>query len=187
MSVRAKSWKVAAILAVVIGAGAVSVVGVNIAKYIYMGKDDAGIHIFRSDDGQSVVTMDDAEVTDVEQTRRDLQEMKLLSEQGKKQLIGVDELLANGKLERRVFTYQYQLSDGRTMEMREADELNFLLNQKQREDWIRRKNAGSGEDLGTCEEKEFRGRVFVFKQYKRYVLGDGTEVITSVGTLKDGQ
>jgi len=47
------------------------------------------------------------------------------------------------------------------------------------------RDAGPGEDLGTHEET-VEGRVFSFKR-ERYVLGDGTEVIWSVGTPKDGQ
>jgi hypothetical protein len=185
MSVRKRSWKVAAVIALVIGAGAISVVGVNIGRYYYYGRNDAGDYIFVSEDRQSVDTLGADEVTDVEQTRRDLEEIELLRQQDKRQLIGVDELLANGKLERRVFTYQYQLSDGRTRNMREADELNFVLNQKQRQECIQFWHAGSGEELGTYEKK-FKGRLFVFKQ-KKFVLSDGTEIISSDGMPKEEQ
>lgn len=177
--------KLAAVIAVVIGVGAIAVVGVNIGKYFYMGQDDAGVHIFYNEDSEAVVTLDDNEVNDVEQTRNDLQEIEMLRQQDNRKLIGVDELVANGKLERRVFTYQYQLSDGRTRDMREADELNFVLNQKQRQECIQCWHAGSGEDLGTYEQN-VKGRLFVFKQ-KKFVLSDGTEIISSVGTPKDGQ
>ncbi len=64
MSVRFKSWKYAAVIAVVIGVGAISVVGVNIGRYFYMGQDDAGTHHFHSEDRKFVVAMDDDEVTD---------------------------------------------------------------------------------------------------------------------------
>jgi len=186
MFVRKRAWKVAAVLAVVIGLGAIAVVGVNIGKYIYVGKDDAGVHIFRSEDAKSVVTLDDDEVTDVEQTRNDLQEIEILRQQDKRQLIRVNELFVNGKLDTRVFVYQYQLSDGRTMDMGEGDELNWLLDKKQREEWLqRKKDAVSGEDFGVAE-KEFKGCMFVFKR-QRFVLSDGTEVIFSRGTPKDDQ
>jgi hypothetical protein len=177
--------KSAAVIAVVVSVGAIAVVGVNIGRYYYYGRNDAGDHIFVSEDRQSVVTMDANEVTDVEQTKRDLEEIKLLSQLDQRKLIGVDELLANGKLERRVFTYQYQLSDGRTMDMREADELNFVLNQKQRQECIQCWHAGSGEDIGTYEQN-VKGRLFVFKQ-KKFILSDGTKIISSVGTPKDEQ
>ncbi len=94
--------------------------------------------------------------------------------------------------------YQYQLSDGRTMVLREGDELNtvrnkklrgdevnFVLSKRQRQEWVQLKNAGSGEDIGTYEEK-VKDCLFVFKQQK-FVLSDGTELIWSYGTLKDVQ
>jgi predicted anti-sigma-YlaC factor YlaD len=50
MFVRKRAWKVAAVLAILIGAGAISVVGVNIGRYYYyMGRDDDGAPIFRND------------------------------------------------------------------------------------------------------------------------------------------
>jgi hypothetical protein len=177
--------KSAAVIAVVVSVGAIAVVGVNVGRYFYYGRNDAGDYIFVSEDRQSVDTLGADEVTDVDQTIRDLEEIKLLSQLDQRKLIGVDELLANGKLERRVFTYQYQLSDGRTMDMREAHELNFVLNQKQRQECIQYWHAGSGEDLGTYEQN-VKGRLFVFKQ-KKFVLSDGTEIISSVGTPKDKQ
>lgn len=54
------------------------------------------------------------------QTGDDLQEIAILREQDKRELIAVDELLANGELDRKVFVYQYQLSDGRTKDLREG-------------------------------------------------------------------
>ena len=186
MFVRKRAWKVAAVLAVLIGVGAIAVVGVNISKIYYYGQDDAGVHIFYSEDRESVVTLDDNEVTDVEQTRNDLQELEILRKQDKRQLIGVNELLVNGRLDTRVFVYQYQFSDGRTMDMGEGDELNWLLDKKQREEWLqRKKDAGSGEDFGVAE-KEFKDRLFVFNR-QRFALSDGTEIIWSVGTPKDDQ
>jgi hypothetical protein len=52
-------------------------------------------------------------------------------------------------------------------------------------EFFRLRDAGPGADLGTYEET-VEGRVFSFKREK-YALGDGTEVIWSVGTPKDGQ
>ena len=186
MLIRKRAWKVAAVFAILLGVGAIAVVGVNIGRYFYMGQDDAGVHIFYNEDSEDVVTLDDNEVTNVEQTRNDLQEIEILRQQDKRQLIRVNELLVNGKLDTRVFVYQYQLSDGRTMDMPEGDELNWLLDKKQREEWLqRKKDAGSGEDFGVAE-KEFKGCMFVFKR-QRFVLSDGTEVIWSVGEPKGDQ
>jgi hypothetical protein len=78
-----RTWKVAALVAAVIGVGAISVVGVSIGRYYYKGKTDAGVHIFHSEDWETVVTLDDKQVTDVEQTRQDLEEIEGLRQQGK--------------------------------------------------------------------------------------------------------
>ena len=182
---RKRAWKVAAVLAIVIGAGAISVVGVNIGRYFYMGQDDAGVHIFMTEDGKGAITLDDDEVTDVEQTQRDLEEMALLSQQGKKELLKVEETMTDGTLRLRVHEYKYKLSDGRTMDMREGAGGDFALDKAQWEEYSQLTKAGPGEDLGTYEEV-VQDRVFSFKR-ERYSLSDGTEVIFSRGTPKDGQ
>jgi hypothetical protein len=136
-----------------------------------------------SEDNQSEAKTIDAKEAD--QILNDKREIANLRQQDKRKLIAVDELAANGELDRRVFVYQYQLSDGRTMDLREGDELNFAINKEQRQEWVQCKEMGSGEDLGTYEEK-VKERLFVFKR-QRFTLSDGTELIWSYGTLKDGQ
>ena len=183
--------KVAAVLAIVIAAGAISVVGVNIGKIYYKGKTHDGTHIFYSEDGEGAlgegfITFDEDEVTDAEQTRRDLEEMKILSQQGKKELLRVEETIMDGTLEMRMHEYKYVLSDGRTIDMREGVELGGGFDDKERwQEWRQVKKAGPGEDLGTYEET-VEGRVFSFKREK-YFLSDGTEIIWSVGNPKDSQ
>jgi len=177
--------KYAAVLAIVIGVGAISVVGVNIGRYLYMGQNDAGDHIFMTEDGKGAITLDEDEVTDVEQTRRDLEEMKILSQQGKKELLKVIETMTDGTLRLRVHSYKYELSDGRTMDMGEYAGGDFALDKAQWDELNRVSKAGPGEDLGTYEET-VEGRVFSFKR-ERYSLSDGTEVIESVGTPKEDQ
>jgi hypothetical protein len=188
MSVKKRSFKVAAVIAVVLGIGAASVVGVCIGRYYYyMGRENNGAPIFRNEDFTVTATLDDDEVTDVEQARRYLEEMKILSEQGKKELLKVEETMTDGTLEMRVHVYRYELSDGRTIDQREGGpEGAYALSGKGLwEEWCQLKKAGHGEDLGTYEET-VEGRVFSFKREK-YILSDGTEVIYSVGTPKDGQ
>ena len=136
-----------------------------------------------SEDSQSEVKTIVKDAKAAVQILKDRREINNLRQQDKRHLIGVDELMANGELDRRVLVYQYQLSDGRTMDLREGDELNFVLNKKQRQEWVQCKDRGSGEDLGTYEEK-VKGRMFVFKR-QRFTLSDGTELIWSYGTPKD--
>jgi hypothetical protein len=150
------------------------------------------------EDSQNEVTKVVSDPKKAAQVLNDRREIASLRKQDKRNLIAVDELTANGELDRRVFVYQYQLSDGRTMDLREGDELNtvrnkklrgdelnFALNKNQRQEWVQLKDAGSGEDLGTYEQ-EVMGSLFVFKRQK-FTLSDGTELIWSYGTLKDDQ
>ena len=186
MFVRKRAWKVAAVLAILIGVGAISVVGVNIRRYFfYKGQNDEGSHIFHSEDWETVVTLDDNQVTDVEQTRQDLEEIELLYQQGKRELLKVEIMMTDDILEIRTHVYKYKLSDGRIIDMREGAGGEHSLGTALWEEWRQLKKAGPGEDLGTYEET-VEGRVFSFKREK-YFLSDGTEAIWSVGTPKDGQ
>lgn len=192
MLIRKRAWKVAAVLAILIGVGAISVVGVNIGKIYYWGKTDDGSHlIFYSEGGEGAlgngfITTDANGVTDVEQKRRDLEEMKILSQQGKKELLRVEEAMINGTVDMRVHEYKYVLSDGRTNDMREGMKWGGGFDDEKRwQEWRRLKEAGPGQDLGTYEET-VENRVFSFKR-ERYVLSDGTEIIWSVGLPKDSQ
>ena len=190
--------KIAAVIAVVLGLGALAVVGVNIGRIYYYGQTDDGTHhIFYSEGGEGAlgegfITMDADGVTDVEQTRRDLEEMKILSQQGKKELLKVEETLRDGIIAWKVHVYKYELSDGRTKEMREGGDGMPVYSQDQfkefkpkLEEFRQLKKAGQGEDLGTYDET-VEGRVISFKR-ERYFLSDGTEIIWSVGTPKDDQ
>jgi hypothetical protein len=182
--------KLAAVVAVVLGLGAIAVVGVNISKIYYYGKTDDGAHIFISDDLETVVTTH--EVTDVEQKVRDLEEMKILRQQDKRELLKVEEILRDGTIAWKVHEYKYELSDGRTTDMREGGDGTPVYSQDQfkefkpkLEEFRQLKKAGQGEDLGTYEQT-IKGRVFSFKREK-YLLGDGTEFIWSVGRPKQDQ
>jgi hypothetical protein len=115
-------------------------------------------------------------------------EMKILSEQGKKELLKVEQTIVDGTGRMRVHVYRYQLSDGQIKDMREGAEyeVDDMAHRKkfgtQLDEFRQLKKAGSGEDLGTYEET-VEGRVFSFKREK-YFLSDGTEVIWSVGWPK---
>lgn len=151
-----------------------------------------------SQDSQNEETTVDIDPKEADQILNDKREIATLRQQDKRKLIAVDELVANGEMDRRVFVYQYQLSDGRTKDLREGDELNaarnkklrgdelnYALNREQRQEWVQLKNAGSGEDIGTYQQK-VKDFLFVFKKQK-FTLSDGTEIIWSYGTLKDDQ
>jgi len=115
-------------------------------------------------------------------------EMKILSEQGKKELLTVKETVI-GTYRLKTHEYRYQLSDGQIKDMGEpADDMPVYSMEQwkefsaQLEEFRRLKKAGPGEDLDIYEET-VEGRVFSFKR-ERYFLSDGTEVIWSVGKPK---
>jgi len=83
-----------------------------------------------------------------------------------------------------VHVYKYELSDGRTIDMREggSEGKYALAGTALLQEWRQLRKAGPGEDLGTYEEV-VQDRVFSFKREK-YFLSDGTEVIWSVGWPK---
>jgi hypothetical protein len=112
-------------------------------------------------------------------------EMKTLSEQGKRELLRVEETTTDGTLQMRVHVYRYKLSDGRIIDDREGAGGDFALGKAKMEEYFQLRKAGPGKDLGTYEET-VEGRVFSFKR-ERYILSDGTEIIYSVGTPKDEQ
>jgi hypothetical protein len=189
---RMSTKRIAIAALVCLGVGALSAVAVNIGRVYYWGKSEDGTrYFFRSEGGEGAlgdgfITMDANEVTDVEQTRRDLEEMKILGQQGKKELLRVEETRLDGTVDMRMHEYRYVLSDGRTSDMREGVKWGGGFDDEGRwQEWRRLKDAGPGEDLGTYEET-VEGRVFSFKR-ARYVLGDGTEIIWSVGTPQAGQ
>jgi len=182
MSLKITNWKVAAAVFILIGTGAISVVGVGIGRYLYMGKDDTGHQIFISKDGRDAVTVDDNLVTDVELTRRDLDEIEQLRQQDKRQLLKVETTIVEGTIEMKVHVYEYVLSDGRTVDMRESAGGKFALSDAQFQEWRRLRQAGQNENLGSYEEVA-KDRVFSFKREK-YILSDGTEIIWTVGEPK---
>ena len=136
-----------------------------------------------SEDRQDTVRTVVRDPEEAEQILKEKREIAILRQQDKRTLIGVKELKANGELDIRVFVYRYQLSDGRTRDIGEGDEINHILDKEQIQEFSQLREAGAGEDIGTYEE-EFEGRLFVFER-KTFVLSDGTEVVDTIGHLKD--
>jgi hypothetical protein len=182
---RKRPWKIAALVAAVIGAGAISVVAVNIGRYYYRGTTDDGTHVFHSEDWENVVTLD--EVADVEQTRQDLEEIEVLRQEDKRELLKVEITMTDDILEKRVHVYKYELADGRIIDMREGmpGGAYAFAGKPRGEEYRQLRKAGPGEDLGPYEET-VEGRVFSFTR-ERHCLSDGTEVVYSAGYPKNDQ
>jgi len=203
MSVRFKSWKYAALIAVVIGAGALATtVGLKVRKLYFKGREPDGTYIFQTEpetveteDGRTVTTSrtvgimaDPNKTIDVEQKIKDLEEIDLLRQQDDRELIRVTEKEVNGKPQPRTFGFKYILADGQEETIGESDpdtqDRERSLTQEQQDELLSLRLQRTGkEEYPGIEEKEVRGRVFVFKR-QLYVLSDGTEVIVSTGKPK---
>jgi DNA-directed RNA polymerase specialized sigma24 family protein len=145
-----------------------------------------------AESGKGFITMDADNVTDIEQTRSDLEGIELLRQKDKRELLKVEEILSDGAVVWKIHEYKYELSEGRTKDMREAGDGMPVYSQEQfrqfkpkLEEFRRLRKAGQGQELGTYE-KTIEGRAFSFKREK-YPPSDGTEFIWSVGTPKKEQ
>lgn len=195
MSDKSQAWKVAAVLAIVIGAGALAAtVGLKVRKLYFMGREPDGTYIFQTkpetpDEPMRTVSsqVDPNKTIDVDQRIKDLEEVDLLRRQDtSRELVGVVDTEVNGALQPRSFSFKYILSDGREIKIGEADpdtqDRQRSLTEGQQDEVISLLRADKYEELNGKEE-EVRGRTFVFTR-QRFVLGDGTEVIKSVGRPK---
>jgi len=210
MFVGKRAWKVAAVLAVVIGVGTIATaVGLKVRKYYFVGRETAGpinkynfkseLETVELEDGSTEVrgrmvgiasaSMDPNFTIDVEQKIKDLEEIDLLRQQDARELVGVGEEEVNGKLQPRSFIFKYVLADGREKTVGEPDpdtqDREDSLTATEKEDLLRLRlqRVGKEEYIGNDLLQEVRGRMFVFKR-QRFVLSDGSEVIDSTGKPK---
>jgi len=196
MFVRKRAWKVAAVLAIVIGAGALATtVGLKVRKLYFVGRESDGAYRFATrpqtvdEPMRMVISRLDPNQT-VEQKIKDLEEVELLRQQDKRrELLSVFETEVNGKLQSRSFKFKYLLADGREITLNERDpdtkDLEKSLTEAQKEEVLNLMREMKYEDLDK-KEKEVMGRVFVFGGMK-FILSDGTEVIKSFSMSKDDQ
>jgi len=213
MASRKRTLRIVYILAALLCIAALAVAGVKYRKYRFVGKKD-GVYEFASEDDHGVaissytttttlMTDEDGNIhefsmepkpdpdftIDVEQERKDLEEIDVLRQQNKRELVGVIETQVEGQVGR-TYSYRYVLADGREITMGEGDpeewkepkDLEKLLSVDVNEVWkLRRERKG---ELLEPEEKEIKGKPFVFKRFKT-TLSDGREVIHSIGVPKE--
>jgi hypothetical protein len=213
MASRKSTLRIVYILAALLCIAALAVAGVKYRKYRFVGKKD-GTYEFASEDDHGVavsvytttttlITDEDGNIhefstepkpdsdftIDVEQKRKDLEEIDVLRQQNKRELVGVIETQVEGQVGR-TYSYKYVLADGRETTMGEGDpeeqkelkDLEKLLSVDVKEVWkLRRERKG---ELLEPEEKEIKGKLFVFKRFKT-TLSNGLEVIHSIGVPKE--
>jgi hypothetical protein len=206
MSVNARTWKVAAVIAALVctAAAATAVVGVKIRQYYFEGQSKDGTYFFRSEpetvyektyvdaNGATVgmtvtsggsVSMrpDSPDEANVEQMQRDLAEIEALRQQDARELVGVRDMSVNGKA-LRVCTFKYVLADGRTETMNEADpdaDKPAPPGQKEFEEAARLRAQGVRdvvEVIDTDVEGQLQRTIIC-----RYMLADGREITIGEG------
>ena len=168
--------------------------GAKIRKWRFRDKHPERGYRLLSEDGQAATSIPESWADSPEHAVRIQEELDLQKRQGNRELVEVREIEANGQLDSRFLLYEYNLSDGQTVRIPDfepdypsqwrvigerQEELGRLLRE-------RREKEEKGKELATTEERQVHGRVFTFKK-RRFVLSDGTEVIHSIGRLKDDQ
>jgi len=209
-SMRHPTWKWAVAALIGVGGITAAVVGVNVGQYYFEGRQADGSYRFRSEQAwvsgsvrdangveQPIITHRTTSVAvgpdspdgtlNVEQTRKDLEEIDRLRQQDIRRVKAVIDTEAGGSF-RRSLLYEYTVSSGRTFCVGENDpdqKDGTHLTTAQMDELNQLTRTGKGQEAGT-EEKQVKGRLFLF-QRQRFVLSDGTEVIWSKGTPKDSQ
>ncbi|HUS89462.1 MAG TPA: hypothetical protein VMW91_08875 [Desulfosporosinus sp.] len=187
MFVRKRAWKAAALVALICTGVVVAVVGVKIHKYHVVGKHPEAGCLLLSEDGRTMTDVNEIHADSPEQAVEYAEEIDLLRQHGKRELVSVVEKEVNGKLSSRMFRFKYVLTDGREITRGDPDPdyLEDFLTEADQEELISLLRADEYEKIG-LEEKEVRGRMFSFAR-NRFVLSDGTEVIWSRGIRKNEQ
>jgi hypothetical protein len=163
-----------------------AVVGIKIHKYHVVGKHPEAGYLLLNEDGLTGTDVNESHADNPEQAVEYAEEIDLLRQHGKRELVSVVEKEVNGKLSSRMFRFKYVLTNGREITRGDPDpDIKESMTEAQKEELISLLRADEYEKIG-FEEKEVRGRMFSFER-NRFVLSDGTEVIWSCGTLKNEQ
>jgi len=201
MSNISRAWKIGAVLAVVAVAGAIAAaVGLKVYRYRFEGRGTDGTYHFSEEPetvyessqsgvkvsrGHSVaIGSNDPDFTiDVEQTRKDLEEIAILRQEGAGELVGVVDTEVNGHFHR-TFRYKYTLSDGRTHIMGEGDADRQAQRtpeeiERDHEEIAQLRQQGDRELVGVVDT-QVEGDLHRLCSYK-YVLADGRTMTVGEG------
>lgn len=186
--------KYAAVIALICtGVVAATAVGVKIHKWRVESKHPEYGYMLHSEDGKTVTNIPDSWADNPEHAVEVKEELDLLKQQDKRELVGAGEYIVNGQLDNRWLSYEYNLSDGQTIKVSERDPDDNgpgALTREQKEEmdqlWHEQLDTEYWQDFVTTEEKQVYGSALSFKKWK-LVLSDGTEVIYSIGSLKKDQ
>jgi hypothetical protein len=124
-SIRRRIMKISTtriIVAALIGTGVVAAAAVGVRyKYHFLKKDERGRHVVVTEDGRRSWVFSKKTAGNPQQAVETAEEMDLLIQQGKKELVSVHDTEVGGRLDNRKLLYRYTLSDGRTVDQVEDD------------------------------------------------------------------
>lgn len=141
-----RGWKIALLLLGLIGVGALAAeIAIQVHQYFYMGRDKDGAYLFETErqtlwertytnangqlaraggsrGGMTSFGAGNRELSpaEIEQKRRDLEEIQTLGRQGRRELMRAVDTVVNGKPLPRACVFKYTLADGRTETMGES-------------------------------------------------------------------
>ncbi len=172
------------------GVVAATAVGIKIHKWRVESKHPEYGYMLHSEDGKTVTNIPDSWADNPEHAVKVKEELDLLKQQDNRKLVGASEYIVNDQLDNRWLLYEYNLSDGQTIEVSERDPDDNgpgALTREQKEEmdqlWHEQLDTEYWQDFVTTEEKQVYGSALSFRKWK-LVLSDGTEVVYSIGNLK---
>ncbi|MBP7053790.1 MAG: hypothetical protein KBE65_22490 [Phycisphaerae bacterium] len=184
---RMRSWRYAAVIAL-IGTGVVAgAVGITIHKYRVMERRPGYGYLVQSEDGQSNIVISDGNGVTPEQAVKEAAELALLKQQGKRELVGAIETAVNGRHDVRVLSYRYTLPDGRTVYMgeRDPDDTGPVILADERLQTALRELDTRGVVVAPYE-RTIQGRTFSF-DVQKVALDNGMEVVRADGKPKEAK
>ncbi|MCL5280325.1 MAG: hypothetical protein M1376_10510 [Planctomycetes bacterium] len=176
--------RMAAVIALLGTGAAAAAVGMKIQQYHVVGKVPGQGYVTQSENGQDPITIGAGPETTAEQAAKYAQELALLKQQGKGELVGAVELAVNGQHDGRVLSYEYHLSDGQTRWMGERDPDDSGPGTLLTEPLDHLRPALAKARIVATYDRTVQGRPFSFKA-RRLNLSDGRQVLWAEGSPKE--
>jgi hypothetical protein len=198
-------WKTAALLlGLLCAAAAATELGLQVHRYFFEGRARDGAYIFTTTDPETTyggtnhhangtplrlsnmwmtgIRTDSGKELDaagIEQQRKDLEEIDALRQRNARELLGVTDSAVNGKVQPRVYTFQYVRADGRKETINEGapgplQDPSPAQRERAGEEIAELRQRGQRE-VTTVWTTEFEGHVVERTLACRYTLSDGRE------------
>jgi hypothetical protein len=145
----------------------------------YIGADGKPHHMNVGGGGSSISAGRELDAAGIERARKDLEEEDVLRQQQARELVGVFEIVVNGKPVDRTFEYKYVLSDGRTETCGEGENNLSQAQLEQQYAEIDQLRAEGKGDIRKAIDMEYQGQTIFRTLLCYYVLSNGR--VVSIG------